>query len=78
MAILPIEETAFTCPVCNWERRRGVSAEWQNRMIDHPIYGRIANRRLVTLDIRNHDCDAHMSTIYRIHEADRRRCNDAA
>jgi hypothetical protein len=78
MARIPLEQVAYACAICGWERRRGMTAEWQNQVIDHPIYGRVSNARLVTLDISTHNCDAHMSTIYRLHEADRRRCEAAA
>lgn len=49
----------WQCKGCTWYRARpDRNHAWDVQMLDHPVYGRIPNRKLYDLDIANHNCKA--------------------
>lgn len=45
------------CDSCTWYRvRPDRNHKWDVQMIDHPVYGRVPNRKLYDLDIAHHNC----------------------
>ncbi len=52
---------------CGWKRSWTDKQEWRFQLIDHPIYGTVAQWVLVRLDIMNHSCTAHKAAMERLH-----------
>lgn len=70
--------TRIKCPKnCGWYREYSEGDHYENRRIDHPLYGPISNWTLVQLDIKNHDCieaaNAKLRANIRKREADAKR-----
>lgn len=69
----PLSRLVKACGTCGWTRTSGCSPEWMNRKIPHAVYGLVSQRRLVQLDIANHDCDAFITTVSRLQNAEKKR-----
>ncbi len=52
----PLE--VWQCPACTWFRVSHTASKWKSEIIDHPIYGRVTDEKVVELDTRNHNCAA--------------------
>ena len=54
------------CPKnCGWRREWNQVGWWLDRRITHPVYGEIANGRLVLRDIEEHNCIQHLKAVAR-------------
>jgi len=64
----PVIQT-WRCPRgCGYFRTYQLNNWWLNDRIDHPLYGRIPEDQLVTLDISGHDCTMYLEAHERITE----------
>lgn len=61
----------WDCPTCDWFRVRNDDREWDNRIIEHPVYGPIRNIDLYKKDIREHDCEETRQARLRIKHYDK-------
>jgi hypothetical protein len=47
----------WQCPTCTWFRARTSNEKWEQKIIPHPLYGRISNYDLFAKEVETHDCD---------------------
>lgn len=72
------DRIVYNCQTCGWNRTASVTPEWLARIILHPIYGKITQRRMVTLDIGAHECKTTIAVIGKLQRADKKRSENEA
>lgn len=63
---------------CGWFRAYTKIAEWENRLVAHPLYGLLKQHELVRLDVQTHDCTEYRNSLVRMWRARNERTKSVA